>query len=390
LEYFIWPLVRIFDKVNQTHITGYVTNLHAMTPFLDRDLISKLSAEYSFATSINFSFQKIKFFENEDPAHRAAFRTLETPQISLDSVINQTLQDGVVFKSESDKIIYDLQKLGLQLQSQFSWSTLTSWIINPFSLPTNLCILVLLIAVVYLFFRVRSLAAMIIMLQQVRPVEVQSIAFQRQLEEFLKQKTEKTSTPATYFNIPLQYEPQISRDFHVLDLFILLTIITICLYLLWHNFRRRQQAHTIEIVLEILNRYDRVKISLMKLPHTADSYTFQADEFISYLSLRGLRKPKLHIHWPTLKIKHKLLNMTVDLPPIHSVNYWTACKLRRILSSNYEVLLFTRQLNTNIYQIVPLLGSTWNSLQTARSTQAERRQVTQSLMLSAPDTPHYV
>jgi hypothetical protein len=119
-------------------------------------------------------------------------------------VINQTLQDGVVFKSESDKIIYDLQKLGLQLQSQFSWSTLTSWIINPFSLPTNLCILALLIAVVYLFFRVRSLAAMIIMLQQVRPVEVQSISFQDSWTEFLKQKTEKTSTPATYFNIPLQ------------------------------------------------------------------------------------------------------------------------------------------------------------------------------------------
>jgi hypothetical protein len=128
----------------------------------------------------------------------------------------------------------------------------------------------------------------------------------------------------------------------------------------------------------------------MKLPHTADSYVFAASEFISYLSLRGLRKPKLHIHWPTLKIKHRLLTMTVDLPPIHSVNYWTACKLRKILSSNYEVLLFTRQLNTNIYQIVPLLGSTWNSLQSGKSTQADRLQVTQSLMLSAPDIPHYV
>jgi hypothetical protein len=232
---------------------------------------------------------------------------------------------------------------------------------------------------------------MIIMLQQVRPVAVQTISFQRQLEEFLRQKSEKISTPTTFFNIPFKYEPQVSRDFHVLDLFILLTIIAICLYLLWRNFRRRQQAHTFEIVLEIVNRYDRVKISLMKLPHTADSYVFSASEFISYLSLRGLQKPKLHIHWPTLKIKHRLLAMTIDLPPIHSVSYWTACKLRKILSSNYEVLLFTRQLNTNIYQIVPLLGSTWNSLQSGRPTQAERpMQVTQSLMLSASDVPHYV
>jgi hypothetical protein len=389
--FYMPPCQSLRQNQQDTHITGYVTNLHALTPFLDRDLISKLSAEYSFATSINFSFPKIKFFKNEDPSLSAAFRTLDTPQISLDSVINQTLQDGVVFKSESDKIIYDLQKLGLQLQSRFSWENLTSWITNPFTLPTNLCILALIIAVVYLFFRVRSLAAMIIMLQQVRPVEVQSISFQRQLEDFLKQKTEKTSTPATYFNIPFQYEPQISRDFHVLDLFILLTIIAICLYLLWRNFRRRQQAHSVEIVLEILNRYDRIKITLITLPHTADVYTFSAQEFISYLSLRGLKKPQLHIHWPSLKIKHKLLNMTVDLPPIHSVNYWTACKLRKILSSNYEVLLFTRQLNTNIYQIVPLLGSTWNSLQSGRSTQAERPlHATQSLMLSAPDIPHYV
>jgi hypothetical protein len=316
------PCKNLRQKQQTTHITGYVTNLRAVTPFLDRDLISKLSAEYSFATSVNFSFPKIKIFEqNEDPTLRAAFQTLETPQIRLDSAINQTLEDGIIFKSESDKIIYDLQKLGLQLQSQFSWSNLTSWITSPFSLPTNLCILDMLGAIVYLFFRVRSLAAMIIMLQQVRPVQVQSISFQRQLEEFLKQKSEKISTPATFFNIPFKYEPQVSRDFHVLDLFILLTIIAICLFLLWRKFKRRQQAHSFEIVLEIINRYDRVKISLMKLPHTADSFGFAASEFISYLSLRGLRKPKLHIHWPTLKIKHRLLTMTVDLPPI------TQCQL---------------------------------------------------------------
>jgi hypothetical protein len=223
------------------------------------------------------------------------------------------------------------------------------------------------------------------MMQQVRPVDVQTISFHQQLQEFLSQKQEKITTQKTFFNILFKYEPQVSRDYHVLDLFILLTIIAICLYLLWRNFRRRQQAHTFEIVLEIVNRYDRVKISLIELPHTADSYVFSASEFISYLSLRGLQKPKRHIHWPTLKIKHRLLAMTTDLPPIHSVSYWTACKLRRILSSNYEVLLFTRQLNTNTYQIVPLLGSTWDSLQANRPM-----RVTQSLMLTASDVQNYV
>jgi hypothetical protein len=66
---------------------------------------------------------------------------------------------------------------------------------------------------------------MIVLLQQVRPVDVQSISFQhpisfqQQLEEFLRQKQEKITTLTTFFNIPFKYEPQVSRDFHVLDLF---------------------------------------------------------------------------------------------------------------------------------------------------------------------------
>jgi hypothetical protein len=82
------PCKNLRQNQQETHITGYVTNLHAVTPFLDTDLISKLSAEYSFATSVNFSFPKIKIFEqNEDPILSAAFQTLATPQIRLDAVI---------------------------------------------------------------------------------------------------------------------------------------------------------------------------------------------------------------------------------------------------------------------------------------------------------------
>jgi hypothetical protein len=86
------------------------------------------------------------------------------------------------------------------------------------------------VAIVYLFFRTRDLAAMIVVMQQVRPVEVQTISFHQQLQEFLRQKQEKITTQTTFFNIPFKYEPQVSRDFHVLDLFIFLTIIAICLY----------------------------------------------------------------------------------------------------------------------------------------------------------------
>jgi hypothetical protein len=141
----------------------------------------------------------------------------------------------------------------------------------------------------------------------------------------------------SFFNLPFKYELKVSNDFHVLDLLILLTIITSYFYLMRRNFRRRQREHTFEIVLEVISRYDRVKIQLAELPHSAESCTFTATEFISHLSLRGFKQPKLHIYWYTLKIKHRLLAMNIDLPPVHSLNYWITFKLRRLLSSNYEV-----------------------------------------------------
>jgi hypothetical protein len=147
-------------------------------------------------------------------------------------------------------------------------------------------------AIVYLFIRLRSLAATIVLLQCVQPVQVQTLSFQQELEEFVRQKQIRTTTTMSFFNLPFKYEPKVSNDFHVLDLLILLTIISICFYLLWwRNFRRRQREPTFEIVSEVINRYDRVRIQLAELPHSAESYTFTATEFISHLSLRGFKQP---------------------------------------------------------------------------------------------------
>jgi hypothetical protein len=165
-----------------------------------------------------------------------------------------------------------------------------------------------------------------------------------------------------------------------------------CLYFIWCKVRRHQRQHKMEFVLEISNRMDTVNISLMKLFHHADLYSFTAAEFLTHLSIRGsLRHPRLHINWPTFRIKHRLLSLSLEIPPITQLSYWTAFKARRILATHYEVLMFTRELNSGKYHIVPLLGSSWANF---RSSQAEREdrplRATQSLMLTAGNPPQYV
>jgi hypothetical protein len=105
---------RVLPKATSIHITGSVANLHVLTCLIDDELMTKMRADISLTTSFNFALPKIELFEFEDPQMEAAFRTLDQPQIPLSAVINQTLQDGIVYKSESDKLVHDLQALGLR------------------------------------------------------------------------------------------------------------------------------------------------------------------------------------------------------------------------------------------------------------------------------------
>jgi hypothetical protein len=240
-------------KLISTHITGKVANLHVLTSLIDDELMAKMRADISLTTSFNFTLPKIKLFEFEDPQMEAAFRTLDQPQIPLSAVINQTLQDGIAYKSESDKLVHDLQALGLRLRSGFQWSDLTSWLSYPLNLPTNLCIIVLVVTTAYLLFRVHALASALVLLQRPQPVAMQSLTFEQELTEYLKQK-QMITTAVPLIRLPFDFKFQVAREFHILDLFIFLTLIAMCLYYCWNKIRRHQRRHKMELVLEISNR----------------------------------------------------------------------------------------------------------------------------------------
>jgi hypothetical protein len=85
------------------------------------------------------------------------------------------------------------------------------------------------------------------------------------------------------------------------------------------------------------------------------------------------------------------LSLSLEIPPITQLSYWTAFKARRILATHYEVLMVTRELNSEKYHIVPLLGSSWATFQAAQVERENRPlRATQSLMLAGSSPPQYV
>jgi len=50
-------------------------------------------------------------------------------------------------------------------------------------------------------------------------------------------------------------------------------------------FKRHHDVDTIEMFVDIVMQFDRIKIPVLKLPHTADTWLFQADSFINRVSI---------------------------------------------------------------------------------------------------------
>jgi hypothetical protein len=81
-----------------------------------------------------------------------AFRTLGMQTIHLTTALNQTLENGLVFQSASDHIVYKLSEEGFGHQVAVKWRAVQNFFSNPFKIFTKIDMLLQWIAIAYLFF----------------------------------------------------------------------------------------------------------------------------------------------------------------------------------------------------------------------------------------------
>jgi hypothetical protein len=149
----------------------------------------------------------------------------------------------------------------------------------------------------------------------------------------------------------------------VVDILIFVTLVTIGIYLVSKLTVNRLKRNTTQLFAHIIGPHDDVLIKLMTLPHRSYLYRFKADTFVQSISITGILLSEVHIVWPSLKIQHKVLTRTARIPITCSINYFQATKLRRILLTNFEFLLFTQDSDSPNFRLIPLQGSLWKKVE---------------------------
>ena len=158
------------------------------------------------------------------------------------------------------------------------------------------------------------------------------------------------------------YRPQVSAEYHVLDLFILFMLILIALYLVTQSVLRQRRSNNMYVFAHILGRHENVMVKILKLPHRSNLYRFRADRFVERISIEGIIFPQIHIRWPSFRIQHTVLNRTTRLPTACRISFLQAIRVRNILTSEFELLMFIQDGNTPNFKLMPLEGTNWSRI----------------------------
>jgi hypothetical protein len=245
------------------------------------------------------------------------------------------------------------------------------------------------IAIAYLFYRSRILTAALAVRQvSAQHVKTANDAQARKLEDFMLQLNAVSPASSTFV-----YKPQLSEQYHVVDILIFMTLVTIGIYLVSKLTVNRLKRNTIQLFAHIIGPHDDVLIKLMTLPHRSYLHRFKADTFAQSITITGILLPEVHISlvWPSFKIQHNVLTRTARIPMTCSINYYQATKLQRILLSNFEFLLFTKDSDSPNFRLIPLEGSLWKKVETNQQpTRGSELQIWHSNAALQTDTSEFV
>jgi hypothetical protein len=355
----IIPTCSADQQGQQSESPAHIINLHLLTPLLDEKLLMDLSTEFTFSNPIQMTIPNISIFEpQKDQKLSDAFRTLGMQTIHLTTAINQTLEGGLIFQSASDHIVYKLSEEGFGHQVAAKWKAVQNFFSNPFQIFTKVDMILQWIAIAYVFYRSRILAAAVAV-RQVSAQRTANISQAMKLEDFLQQLN-----PVTPASSMFVYKPQLSEQYHVVDILICMALVTIGMYLVSKLTAHRLKRNTTQLFAHIIGPHDDVLIKLLTLPHRSYLYSFKADNFVQSISITGILLPEVHIVWPSFRIQHKVIARSARIPMTCGINYYQAIKLRRILLSNFEFLLFTKDNDSQNFRLIPLEGSLWKKIET--------------------------
>ena len=353
---------------NDNSTTYFIHNLHIIGQLLDTEILDRISASFTTEIEQNFTIPPIDF---RDPIRlKDAFKIMDINKHDLASILNHTLQNGLIFDSPADHVIHIMQNTEAFYTIPpdtftINWQAIQDFFLSPlFSMAFKALNILEAAAIIYLYLKLNRIMGMVAALNGAPQAIAQSVTpnMQELIHKHLAAKME-TTTQYTSTSSNFNYTPLIAREYHPLDFFILIVLIAILAYIAARFARNKKRQNALQLYIDLTSAEKQVIIKLMSMPHSAQFYKLSADKFIERIYVTPGLFPKLNIIWPSLTISHKILNMQRKIPKQYHINWYQSYQVQKVLKAPFQALLFIRDGNEQTYRLAPIVGTRWEEIQ---------------------------
>ena len=301
--------------------TNNITKLHPfnlvlLQEFFDHTKIQNVFADTTYAHPLNVTIPNFKIYQHN--MHKLIADD-KNSHLSLSRMTDQVKNDQIIFQSLTEPLLEG------QLKIEPQWPDLNAFLIFATMAAITVCGLFML----WPFFRMRRLSAIVLALQQPNAARAMST----NVPSFVyKQITKPVETSKA-----LNFDIEIAWD-HVIFLLCLLNFIWFLLNT--YSVIRRNNLNKSMIKLEITSGDLCVLLSVIRLPLCPVFCRIEQPSDVTSFSIHGpwyARKLKLNLE--NFSITNTLTEKSLKIPKSIKLNFLEALKLKKILKKSFFVYI---------------------------------------------------
>ena len=295
------------------NFTKNITKLHPLNlvmlqEFFDPSLTQHIYADTTFQKPLNVSTPAFRIYKHE---MHDVLADDTVSHLNLHKMVNQAKNDEMIFKSLSEPLLEG------QIRINSSWPDFNATLI----LISGGFIVLSVIAIMWLFIRVRKLTITLYILQQGQKAHALTSTLPSFIYKHLTSSTETANQ--TVFEITLKWEHAI----FLLSIIILAVSITVLL-----KIYQNHHSHLPWLCAEISGVDGCLLLPIIRLPLCPSKCHIQVPTFISDLCISGSWfSPKLNVNWPNFIIINQNTSHAIPVPKTFELSIINGHKLKKML-----------------------------------------------------------
>jgi len=307
-------LVNCHNKSSDV-ITVHPINLGLLQQFFEEDQFMSITGDSLFKSPISVLLPEFKFYQHQFSQYLADDRK---SHLSLNKMVQAAKGDNIIFKS----LVEPLADGEIPLSQ--NWPDLNATLVF-----VNISITVIVfLAFLWTFFRLRSLAATLVLLQQANLVKSAS------LPSFIFERT-TTAIPQTIIISKMFADFSWNHASVIIEA--LVFIILISAVLLFYS--RTRKFHGTKLLLEITSGGECVTIPVMRLPLCPSYFAIEAPTHIGNIELSQFPSNTLYVQWTGFKVTNKLTNQSLEVKPKIDVGWFQHRRINRIMQQPFTAYI---------------------------------------------------